>query len=121
VLPLDQLAYDRGLVVGERDLLRELRADEPVVEPRDRQQPLLLVRGEERRGRGAAPALARAALCEHGMSFREPARHAVVGHAEMERVRQLVPERRAPVERATVARGRRVHGQYAAEADAERA
>ncbi len=63
----------------------------------------------------------RCAFLVHRQAFSEPARHAMIGGRENEDVAHLVPQRRAPVEVAGLARRRAVHGHDFAEGDAERA
>ena len=58
-------------------------------------------------------------LLVHGDPLREPARDAVAAQAERERVRQLVPQGRAPVELSDRPRGGRVDGGHGPEAGAE--
>src|SRR6185437_15298961 len=76
---------------------------------------------EESRGHVKTPARLRVMLLIHRQSLGQPARYAVVRHAERERVRQLVPHGRAPVERTGILRRGRIEGERRSEAHAERA
>ena len=74
--------------------------------------------GEEHLGL-ATPALACAGLLEHRNALAQPARQSVARHLQRDHVRQFVPQRRRPVERAGRARLRGIHRDDAAEAGAE--
>ena len=57
----------------------------------------------------------------HRDAFGQPSRHAVLGQLQRVHVRQFVPQRGLPAEVARRPRARRIHGDDAAEARAERA
>ena len=85
------------------------------------QRLLSLQRHRERHFHLAAPLRARLAFLVDRDPFGQPARHPLIRHLQRDDVRQLVPQRRLPGERARVARLRRIHRDDAAEAGAERA
>ena len=119
VVLLDPVADQGGLVVGKSDLVGELRPHEAVVELGDPQQLPVPKRGDEGDLDVVAPPWTRLTLLEHGEAFREPARNLRVGHEQGEGVRELVPERGAPVEVSDLARRGRVEGQHRTEAHAQ--
>ena len=66
------------------------------------------------------PAWPGTSFFQNGEPFRKPSRHLVIGHAERHGVRELVPQRRGPVELATGAGGRRIDDDDRSEADSQR-
>jgi hypothetical protein len=79
----------------------------------------LVVGTQERHVGLVAPPLTGEPLFPDGQTLGEPARHAVLGHAEMKGVRELVPQGRAPVELADPSGRGGVHGQDAPKAHPE--
>ncbi len=118
---IDQREHLRGEVVGVDDLLGVARAHEGLAQRAHRRQPPVAVGHEEAGARVVAPARARRVLLVHGEPLGEPARHPVPGHAQVEGVGDLVPQRRAPVELPRRARRRRVEGHHRAEGHAQQA
>ena len=117
---LDQLEYQRRLVVALDHLARMARAGEPLVELADRSHLARRERPDEPDPRLMAPPGIALALLVHGKALGEPPRHLVPCDRQVERVRDLVPERRGPVEVAPTARRRGVDGERRPEADAQR-
>ncbi len=98
--------HQRGLVIGMHHLFRIVRPHESSIELAHRSETILTQGHEETRGHVLAPSLPGAPFLVHGQSLGQPARYPVIRHPEMNRVRQLVPEGRAPVELAHVERRR---------------
>ena len=114
----DVLDEQRRLEVRERDRLRILNAAF-----RSRSfsvSPRFSIAGELD-VHLAAPLGARLLLLVDRDAFGQPARQPLVRHLQRDDVRQLVPERRFPLELARRPRPRRIHRDDAAEAGAERA
>ena len=115
----DVLDQQRRLVVGERDRLgvaeaAELRSRSFITWPRSIAPAKVTSISRPHSGRARR-------LLPHRDAFGQPARHALVRQLQRDHVRELVPQRRAPVELAGRARLGRVERDDAAEAGAERA
>ena len=117
---LDHLEDQRRLVVAVPHLARVARVGEPPVQFADRTQFASCQGRDEAHPRLVAPTRIRDALLVHRQPFGEPPRHLAVGNADVEGVRDLVPERRGPVEVPPVARRGRIHGQRGPEAHPQR-
>ena len=112
----DVFDQQRGLVVGQRD---GLRIGEARVEIAELEDLAALQPGGEGHFHLAPPFLPCPRLLVAGDALGEPAWHTLAGHLQRNHVRQLVPERSAPIERARRPGARRVEGDHAAEARAE--
>ena len=103
---LDQLEDQRCLVVALDHLSGVARARKPPIQLAHRPHLARRQRPDEANAGLMPPTGGRLALLVHGQPLREPSRHLAVGHADVERVRDLVPEGGGPVEVAPAPRGR---------------
>ena len=96
----DVLDQQRRLVVRERDRARVLEAGVQIAQLEDLAG---VDRARKRQLHLAAPFRPRPLLLEHRDAFGEPARDALIRQLQRDHVRDLVPQRRAPVERRRAA------------------
>ena len=117
---LDQLEHQRRLVVAVAHLTRVARARKPLVQLADGAEFVRRQRPHEADARLMTPPGVGQALLVDRQPLGEPARHLAVRYADVEGVRDLVPQRRSPVEFAAATRRGRVNGERGPEAHAER-